>query len=56
MHFLGFDTAVGDWFKSYEYDRRFFINIENEYAECGKIKSFFPKKCILGPSWFLNLY
>lgn len=56
MHFLGFETVVSDWFKSYVYERRFFINIENEYAECSKIICFIPKECILGPPWCLKLY
>ena len=42
MHVLGFETAVGDWFKSYVYNQRFFINVENEYNECTTQKIKFP--------------
>ena len=50
LEYTGFDkSTILLWFKSYLNNRTFWVNIENEYSNPGKLKCGVPQGSILGP-------
>ena len=50
---VGFSEGCITWFQSYLSERIFFIGIENQLSDYGRISSGIPQGSILGPLLFL---
>ena len=50
---VGFSNKCMRWFRSYLYERIFFIEIENQLSYFGKVSCSVPQGSILGPLLFL---
>ena len=50
---IGFSDKCVQWFRSYLYERIFFIEIENQLSDCGKVPRGVPQGSISRPLLFL---